>query len=221
MNKMNIRKFEAADTEQLVEIILQAFGSKFGRFVKWDNQKLGKMITKYYINGSKNSRTVVAEENGKILGFIKLKSKKFLNEHSSPIQKNSVEKFSVIDEIKYFISTVIPFFSSIKKDECYVTLIGVAAAGRGKGIGTKLMEEGEQIALNLDGITRYTLYVMKENTKAHKLYGSLGFEDKKVVKFPLFKQLVGYSAALFMEKDLMAGKLTPGHSHSASDQQSA
>ena len=70
------------------------------------------------------------------------------------------------------------FFAKFRKmrGNAYLVL-AVRANQRGKGIGTKLMEEAEKLARRR-GIRRLELEVFAKNTGAQKLFKRLGYEEE-------------------------------------------
>lgn len=74
------------------------------------------------------------------------------------------------------VETIMPF---PKRDEMFISNLGVAEKMRGKGIGTQLilhMLEEQKKANGIDGTTKVKLDVSDENPRAQALYERLGFE---------------------------------------------
>ena len=202
LNNITIRAFESKDTAETARIQTGAFGSKFGRFYKSDPGKLEKMFFKV-LSSDLNQGYLVAEQEGKILGFISLCTKKLDAKKSHLKILQFMKEFGFLDTMKFlFIYLFVLEIRFLKKDECYIAEVAVAEEGRGKGIGSQLLISGEEHARTFSGIKRCTLYVMTENEGAHKLYLRKGYIDVREDKTPFTKGITGYSGAFFMEKEL-------------------
>ena len=77
-----------------------------------------------------------------------------------------------IDEIPR--SNADNFLHVPEKDECYVSTVCVSERARGKGVGTRFLEEAETFARKYQK-TRLTLEVLNGNP-AERLYRRFGFE---------------------------------------------
>ena len=201
MSNILIREFNEQEVDTVTKIKLQAFESKYKTVFNWDDKQLKKII-KFFILKMRYTKIIVAEENGELVGFIALESKQFIEGKKRSPYFLCIKKFGFFQTFKYFLSAFSVEFSNLKDDELYISQIAVSEKGRGKGIGSLLMEAGERECYKIKEIFRFTLFVMNENERAHKLYNSLGFKDVEEVKIPLMKQLTGFSSAIYMEKRL-------------------
>ncbi len=77
-----------------------------------------------------------------------------------------------------FVGYISIFFAKSRKmrGNAYLVL-GVRENYRGKGIGTKLMQETEKLA-RARGVRRLELEVFGKNTGAYKLFKNLGYEEE-------------------------------------------
>lgn len=201
MTDIRIRDFIKQDSADLAGIKLQAFGSKFRTIFKWDETILEEMIL-FFTGKLKQSKIIVAENQSGIVGYMLLNSVKYPLNKTRGLYKESVSKFGFLNTVKYYLAARSIESVNPGKDECYINQIAVSEKGRGMGVGSLLLEAGERECRSHSNISRNTLYVMKENVRAHKLYESRGFVDKKELKIPFMKALSGYSAAIFMEKKI-------------------
>lgn len=76
--------------------------------------------------------------------------------------------------------------------------IAVQADARGKGVGSRLLEEIARYA-NEHKFDRIRLDVIDINPKARKLYERKGFEAVKTEYFPYLRWLLGFSGSTTME----------------------
>lgn len=196
-----VREKKHEDTKDIAQIILQAFGSKFSKAFNFDLKILEEMLI-YTLKDRGRSKTLVAVEDSRILGFIKLQSKRFDKKGEKIRLNRLIKKFGIINSIKFKIGTIPLDYLTIKRNELYVSQLAVDKEGRGRGVGSLLLEAGEKECSSL--LNSYTLYVMKENKGAFKLYKKRGFNSTRILKFPFFKALTGYTAAIYMTKSIMA-----------------
>lgn len=178
---MIIRKATINDVNSIVEIHLDAFKGFF-------LTSLGsKFLTFYYacFVKSKETVTMVAEEDKKIIGFSAstTKSKGF----NSRLIMNNMYDFSILS-LKMLFTTPNALFRLVKNltkkgegvvdNEDYAELysIGVSKAVQGKGVGKKLLTASEQ-AMKEEGVKRVSLTTDYDNNdKALWFYHSMGYE---------------------------------------------
>jgi len=79
--------------------------------------------------------------------------------------------------------------------------IAVHSEARGKGIGSRLLEEIENYAKE-HGFDRVRLDVIDINPKAKKLYERKGFKAVKTEHFPYLRWLLGFAGSTTMELNL-------------------
>lgn len=198
---ISIRKITIKDLICVAKIKCESFGSKTGSLYKKDKE----ILTNMFIDASKNyvpQDVYVAEQNNKILGYIKLKTKYDNCKNNFP-WFYFIKNYGLFNTINFFITlSMLENGKPTKKNIGYVSQIAVSSEARGKGIGTLLLKSGETHFKNLKGIDLYTLSVMKENTVAHKFYKRFGFTDVNIYKFPFMKILTGYSAVIYMSKNI-------------------
>lgn len=196
-----IRKFQLLDAKEVAQIKTDAFGSKARNLFDKDKDKLNKMFYRS-LNTSINNGILIAEQDNIILGYLKLCSQEGNTLKSHVKRIAFIKEFGLIDSIKFLFASLMIEVVHVKKDECYISQLAVSINARGKGIGSLLINEQEKRVRKMNSIKRYTLHVMEENTRAHKLYKKLGFIEKSRLKFPFFKAITGYSSAIYMVKEI-------------------
>ncbi len=132
---------------------------------------------------------ISAVEDGELLGIlaIQTKNKSFID----PSFEDMVSVYGLISGIartaKLSLLTHVP-----KNDEIHVEGIAVMESARGKGIGTRLLNELFSFASEMDK-KRITLEVINTNPKAKDLYEQLGFNVEKRENVWPFNKIIGWS----------------------------
>ena len=154
-NKMEYKALSANEFESCRELLNAFYGTKhFLNCCSYANcQDTAEEFTKLYRHHPKALESCIialdARENV-VCGCIRLS----------------------IDEIPR--SNADNFLHVPEKDECYVSTVCVSERARGKGVGTRLLEEAETFARKYQK-TRLTLEVLNGNP-AERLYRRFGFE---------------------------------------------
>jgi len=142
--------------------------------------------------------------NDNIAGVMMISTKDQKRVHTSKLSF-----FKLIRKYGFFktlgsIAVIDSFSKKLKEDEMYVDYIVVSKEYRGLGLGTKLLNYGEEIAKNLKKRT-YSLDVMGNNLKAKKLNEKLGFDTVKTTKFSRYiRKKLGTDKSYLMVKKLKA-----------------
>jgi len=197
---VNIRRFQTCDLKQVADIIAWSFKEKFQRLSSLPQNRMSDFLIKAgVIFSSPFSGYIVAEENNEILGVMVLK---WLNQNRPP------EEHSLMEASKYGWWKVIKLLFGLwilpgkpKKGECYIEHIAVKPEARGKRVGTKLLEYGEELA-HEEGFDNFTLSVSSLNSGAIKLYERLGFEIIRSERSFLTKRLFGIREWHYMSQIL-------------------
>ena len=83
-------------------------------------------------------------------------------------------------------------------DELYLAEIAVAAAARGRGIGSRLLAEVEAIARE-EGKARIQLEVIDTNPRAQELYARQGYVVVKTDRFGYLRRFIGFGGFYTMD----------------------
>lgn len=142
---------------------------------------------------------IVAEENNEILGVMVLE---WLNQNRPPNEHNLLQasKYGWWKVIKLLFGLWI-LTRKPKTGECYIEHIAVKPEVQGKGVGTKLLEFGKELARK-KGFEKFTLYVSSSNKGAIKLYEKLGFNILRTGRSYLTKHLFGIKEWYYMSQNL-------------------
>ena len=130
---------------------------------------------------------VVEEENGKIRGLI-------LAYPAGDMKKLAIGMLKCIKGI-FMISGLLNFikimfrlrlnmyFPRTKNDEFFISNLAVFEEYRGKGIAVKLLEKAEEMAIG-KSLSKLSLYVEIDNSRARRVYEKFGFQEVKKVVLP-------------------------------------
>jgi len=88
-----------------------------------------------------------------------------------------------------------------KPGECYIEHIAVMPGFQGMGIGTRLLEFGEEFARSNE-FERLTLHVASSNERAIRLYMKMGFRTMGVTRSLITRHLFDISEWHYMGKYL-------------------
>ena len=200
MRRVNIRCFQTCDLKQVADIMAWSFKEKFQRLSSLPQNKMSDFLIKAgVIYSSPFSGYIVAEENNEILGVMVLE---WLNQNRSP------NKYNLLEASKYGLWKVIKLLFGLwilmrkpKTGECYIGHIAVKPEVQGKGIGTKLLEFGNELARK-KRFEKFTLYVSSSNKGAVKLYEKLGFNILRTKRSYLTKRLFGIKEWYYMSQNV-------------------
>ena len=200
MGQVNIRCFKTSDLKQVADIIAWSFKDKFQRLAPLPQNEMSDFLMKAgVIFSSPFSGYIVAEENNEILGVMVLK---WLNQNRPPEEHHLVEasKYGWWKVIKLLFGLSI-LTRKTKTGECYIEHIAVKPEVQGKGVGTKLLEFGKELA-HEKGFDDFTLSVSSLNSGAIKLYERLGFDIIRSERSYLTKRLFGIKEWHYMNQIL-------------------
>ena len=113
----------------------------------------------------------------------------------------AIKRFGIFKLLFTILSLTI-LETKVTKDEMLVDYIAIHPDFRGKGIGSKLLDFGENQARKNKEITKYSLMVIGQNIRAIKLYEKLGFNIVKTTKLFFLRIFSGIKVYHYMVKDL-------------------
>ncbi len=200
MDNLIIRDFQCTDLRQVANIEASSFRDELLRLVRLSDYRMVDFLIEtgdtfpYPFQGY-----IVAEKNGELLGLMTLRW---------PKQYRPKVRFQIVKVFRYGWLTTLKvlvmrylFSEKPSKGACHVAEIAVKQQARGKGIATKLLDYGKEIALNNE-LTRYTLHVDAANDAAFNLYKKLGFKIVKRRRSLIARWLLGVKEWYFMSQDL-------------------
>ena len=178
---MIIRKAKIEDVNDIVNIHCSAFSGFF-------RTSLGPQFLKFYYScfiKSNETLTMVAEDEGKILGFSV--STKVCKGFNSRLIKTNLFDFGLLSFRMLFtnpkallrlVKNLTKKGDSVEDNEEYAELysIGVSKETQGMGIGKRLLAESEQ-AMKEEGVERVSLTTdYYDNEQAVGFYHSMGYK---------------------------------------------
>ncbi len=201
---MNVRPMIEDDFAEAVIIMMHAFRGKMVMLKSWSDKKIIDLL--FYLptfdkNNLDGNYVFTYEE--KVVGILNLKW-----DEQQKIKKPP--KFNIFGAIKRFgifkllftILSLTILETKVTKDEMLVDYIAIHPDFRGKGIGSKLLDFGENQARKNKEITKYSLMVIGQNIRAIKLYEKLGFNIVKTTKLFFLRIFSGIKVYHYMVKDL-------------------
>ncbi|MFA4669281.1 GNAT family N-acetyltransferase [Pyrococcus kukulkanii] len=201
MGEINIRNFRPSDLERVAEIMALAFEGKFQSLAPMPREEMPRFLTETgAVYSSPFPGYVVAEVGGEVVGVLALKwagQKRPPGEY--PIRR-AASKYGWRKVLKLFLGLWLLEYKP-KPGECYIEHIAVMPGFQGMGIGTRLLEFGEEFARN-NKFERLTLHVASSNERAIRLYMKRGFKTEKVTRSRITQRLFGIPEWRYMVKYL-------------------
>lgn len=200
MDNLIIRNFQHSDLRQVADIEASSFRDELLKLVRLSEDKMVDFLIEtgdvfpYHFQGY-----IVVERNGEVLGSMMLRWPKQYRPKVR-FQISEVLRYGWLTTLKVLVMRYL-FPEKPSNGACHVAKIAVKQQARGKGIGTKLLDYGKEIAIS-NGLTRYTLYVDATNDTAFNLYKKLGFKIEKRRRNLMTRWLLGVKEWYFMSQDL-------------------
>lgn len=202
MKEVIIRGFQPSDLRQAAKILASSFRSDLFKLVKLSEAKMVDFLIEtgeafpYPFPGY-----IVAERNGELLGVMRLTWHK-QNKPKARFKISKILRYGWLTTIKLLVMRYL-FPEKPSKDACHVVEIAVKQQARERGIATKLMYYGKEVALK-NRLSKYTLNVDASNITAFNLYQKMGFKIEKRHRNLLARWLMGVKEWYFMSQNLGA-----------------
>jgi ribosomal protein S18 acetylase RimI-like enzyme len=207
MNKdILIRQMVPEDFSDCTLIMSFAFRSKLPALAKFSAEEVGDFMLAGGLFYEKDlDGYYVADVDGKAVGVMHLES----CESPKKAKHHPIKRKYMTKKYGFFrcVFSGIGMFllkSRVSKGDMMVDFIAVHPSLRGKGIGGRLLDFGENKASQAIGISRYTLGVIEKNVYARRLYERKGFKVVKSKKRWLSRLFTGISKYHIMAKPLKA-----------------
>jgi ribosomal protein S18 acetylase RimI-like enzyme len=176
-DELVIRDFKPEDLREVASLLASSFREMIVKIADLPQEKMVDFIIDtgdvfpYAAPGY-----VVAEKNGEILGLMRLS---WLKQKKPKVayRISSFLRYGWLTTAKLLIMRYL-FPEKPRKGDCHVNEIAVLEKARRRGVATRLLRYGQQIALE-NGLTRYTLNVDSENSPAYNLYKKMGFKIER------------------------------------------
>lgn len=200
---IEIRPMEEADFLQATDIMLESFRSKLLALKDWPDERVRDLML--YANVFHKDILLghyVAVLNKEVAGILHLKWYENAKLKAPDFAlMNLFRQFGFFPMIRTGLGLLM-FNSVINRGEMAVDFIAVSGDHRGKGIGSKLLEFGEDFAKSKKNIRKYTLMVIGRNQRAKNLYERQGFFVKKHQNVKWLKWLTSIESYDYMVKDV-------------------
>ncbi len=162
--------------EEIKELVVTAFQSKFDKLVNLDKGQLLHLLNNFWAipQNSDDEKQIVVKDGNSVCATMLIKKK-------SPKKKQlDLDFFSLFRQYGFknvikLIVGLIALEHSVKNREYYIDHIAVAKAYRGKGIGKALITWAQDY---IEKEKELTLFVSAHNSNAIQLYKKAGFVIK-------------------------------------------
>lgn len=199
MDGLIIREMQEEDIELVAKFFYDSFWKKMLPLHSLNREEAEELIGSVML-GSESSRDLyhVADLDGQVVGAIKCKTCE--DEEEFYISGNKVLlKIGVIKLLKAGI-LLAAMDSKVNKGHLYIEMVAVDYDQRSKGIGTKLLEYSESMAVDNPQVRYLSLHVVEKNLEAKKLYERYGFRKIRSQWNSVVKGLGGIKKVYFMVK---------------------
>lgn len=202
VDQVAIREMLPKDFLLAARIMSDAFGEKMPLMKKFTRDQLtdfmlaGGIFDEKYLKGH-----YVADFEGQLLGVMHLDT--WEDKKKKPIPpKRLGYMFRNFGLLRVLISGISLFFldTNLSKDEMYLDFIAIEGNYRGLGLGTCMLNYGEDLAEETQGINRFTLSVVDDNIGARRLYEAYGFKVCEMHKSKLVQLFTGIKVSYKLEK---------------------
>jgi ribosomal protein S18 acetylase RimI-like enzyme len=202
---IEIRHPRIEEMENVANIMLHSFEDKFSHIFR-DNTKLGEKLFRMLFSSipeAELSRFIIAVRGNEILGMEEIYTRTSIPStlECLVIFYNLFRIFGLVKSIKKFVSIYLMLIEIVKKDNLFIAVIAVHPDARGQGIGTKLINAAEKLAIK-QNLKYLSLEVIFRNLRARKLYQNLGFKIISNMKSSLLLYFLGFNGASHMRKKL-------------------
>ncbi|NCB03324.1 MAG: N-acetyltransferase, partial [Spirochaetia bacterium] len=175
-----VREFKEEDLNQVADVLLNSFQSKFYPIKNFDKEKqIQFLIDSSFVSDHPFDGYIVAEYRQQVVGVMSL------NYHGqkkgTPNKKTSlfelIKNYGFIPVIKmYSIFSLLE--EKVPLGQVYIEHIAVKEEARGLSIGTTLLKYSLSYTKETLHLPSTSLYVASSNTRAKQLYEKLGFVTK-------------------------------------------
>lgn len=200
--KTTIRDYKPADYPQVAKLSAASFRKEWNKVVKLpDNDMALFLMDVGEVNPYPFEGYLVAEDEGEIVGVMILE---WINQ-KVPKAKHKLSRvvhYGLYTTVKLMVMRYL-FSENPSKGVCHLAELAVMPGAQKKGIGTKLIAYGREMARK-QGFSQYALHVEADNQPALKLYQKMGFRLAKKKKHILARWLLGMKEWYFMSQNIDA-----------------
>jgi len=198
--KIILREFQPGDLRQVANITASSFRDSLQKLKNLPESEMADFLMETgEVPPFPFPGYIVAESNGGILGVIMFTWHN-QNQPRVRFQISKILCYGWLTTIKLLVERFI-FPEKPQKGACHVVMIAVKQQARRKGIATKLLFYGKEMALK-NGLFKYTLNVDAFNISAFNLYKKMGFKIEKRRRNLLARWLMGVKEWYFMSQPL-------------------
>lgn len=193
INFIDKQELDENDKKAIAKIVKEGFWGKMGNFFQKVNSYDSVNILEQSITFDKG---FYYKEEGKVLGAVLLWTEDvpYLN-FGREARKGLGFWNAIILQIGF------AGFKPKRKDGLKLAMIAVSSEARGKGVGTKLLDYLNDLAIH-DGFKRITLEVIDSNRKAIDLYKRKGYKCVKYINTAIFTRKMGFRGYYKMQREI-------------------
>lgn len=190
------------DFKEAAHIMTHGFREKLVSLRSWPDEKVARlMILAKVFDESNLEGHYVATVDGQVAGIMHLDWYEQHRNRKDP----KLDTLSIFREVGIFQVLVaglamVFMAENVAKDELYIDYIAVSPDYRGHGLGSTMMTFGQEMAIGMEQIRRYTLRVIGRNEGALRLYERFGFRITSTRRHRLLKYLTSIKVHHYMEK---------------------
>lgn len=196
---MELRQATIEDTSIIADLMIKSFPDNFRVLFGKKMDKGKNALSEYLKDGNSLDSIFVAVENKKVIGVLGFKIKETQQNWISII-KIFIKKLGILKGLKtIFLGDFLRF--SIKKDKCLLDYLCVLPEYRGKAIGKKLMEYGENYVIKMN--KKYIYGFMNPLEDPLHIVYKMGFEKKMIRKSFISKIFFKKPVWIHIEKKII------------------
>ncbi len=170
---ITIRNVQLGDLKQVADIMAYSFKAKLNRILPLPQKYLSDFLIEVgLVYPCPFPGYIVAEVNGEVVAVMVLKWL-YQDRPKMKLKLSKAARYSWLTAFKLLISVYI-FQENLREGECHIEEIAVKPEARCRGIGTRLLDFGRELAMQ-NGLKEYTLHVASSNKAALKMYKKAGF----------------------------------------------
>ncbi|WP_027108917.1 GNAT family N-acetyltransferase [Lacticigenium naphthae] len=193
---MKIEEMQEEDVKQVSEIVAHALKDKFQETLSIPERTLQKLVKLLWISEAEayGMKVYVAKEKDTIYGAYGITYKPTVVPSVRLLAKvKKMTDYIGWKDMQNFLTVSRKTRRRPGKGEAFIDFVAVREDARDQKIGHLLMTSISSWALRRRSVKELTLYVLKENERAHHLYEKFGFQvdpakEKKNYRF--FRQVL-------------------------------
>ena len=197
---ITIRNVQLGDLKQVADIMAYSFRAKLNRILPLPQKHVSDfLIDVGLVYPCPFPGYIVAELKGEVVAVMVLKWL-YQDRPKMKLKLSKAARYGWLTAFKLLISVHI-LQENLREGECHIEEIAVKPEARYRGIGTRLLDFGRELAMQ-NGLKEYTLHVASSNKAALKLYKKAGFRLLKSQRSVISRWLFSVKEWHYMVQDI-------------------